>query len=195
MKVDSTFTLKPGDLAPDFSLPDADGQLHSLEELSGNRGTLLVFACNHCPYVIHLARALGELALKSADYGVRTIVINSNDLDAYPQDGPEFMKSFAAENGWDFPYLIDESQEVAKAYGAACTPDFFLFDADLALYYAGQFDDSRPKNGSVATGADLQAAITALLAGEPAAATSYPSSGCNIKWKPGQEPQWYPLNR
>lgn len=194
MRVESTFSLKPGDLAPAFTLPDADGQHISLEEMSGSRGTLVVFACNHCPYVVHLARELGAWALQAADYGVRTVVINSNDLDAYPQDGPEFMKSFARENGWDFPYLVDATQQVAKAYGAACTPDFFLFDADLALYYAGQFDDSRPKNGSVATGADLQAAMMALLAGEVAPATCYPSSGCNIKWKPGQEPQWFPAS-
>lgn len=191
MRVESTFTLKPGALAPAFILPDAAGCMHSLEELSGMRGTLVVFACNHCPFVVHLASALGVLAQEAADRGVRTVVINSNDLTTYPQDGAEFMQKFAADHGWDFPYLIDETQQVAKDYAAACTPDFYLFNADLALFYAGQFDDSRPKNGSIATGKDLQQAIDAMLAGEVPPAVSYPASGCNIKWKVGQEPEWY----
>lgn len=192
MRVDSTFALKPGDRAPDFSLPDADGVLHSLSEARGKHGTLVVFACNHCPFVVHLATALGDLAARAAAWGVDTIIINSNDLDAYPQDGPEFMKTFAAEHGWVFPYLIDATQEVAKQYGAACTPDFFLFNESLALHYAGQFDASRPKNGSVADGADLQAAIEGMTAGDAPPKKVYPSSGCNIKWKPGQEPSWFP---
>lgn len=192
MRVDSTFTLKPGDFAPKFALPDADGNLVSSDYVCGPHGLLVVFACNHCPYVIHLADALGILASRAFACGIGTVVINSNDLTAYPQDGPEFMKSFAEKHGWGFPYLIDETQEVAKHYGAACTPDFFLFDADLRLYYAGQFDASRPKNGSVADGADLQAAIDGMLSGKPLPKNVYPSSGCNIKWKPGQEPSWFP---
>lgn len=192
MLVDSTFTLKSGDVAPDFTLPDADGLLVALKNSAVTHGTIVVFACNHCPFVVHLATSLGLLASRAYAHGINTIVINSNDLDAYPQDGPEFMKSFAKEHGWDFPYLIDATQEVAKKYGAACTPDFFLFDQNLALYYAGQFDASRPKNGSVADGSDLQAAIDGMLAGAAPPAKVYPSSGCNIKWKSGQEPTWFP---
>ena len=192
MRVDSTFTLKRGDMAPDFALPDADGNIVSLQHERGPHGTLIVFACNHCPFVVHLADALGELASRAFAYGVYTVVINSNDLDAFPQDGPEFMKNFAREHSWDFPYVIDGTQDVAKAYGAACTPDFFLFDSNLALHYAGQFDASRPKNGSIADGADLQAAIDGMLSGAPFPTKVYPSSGCNIKWKPGQEPSWFP---
>lgn len=192
MRVDSTFTLKPGDIAPDFNLPDAEGTLVSLDEARGPHGLLVVFACNHCPFVIHLADALSELSSRAFACGIGTVVINSNDLDAYPQDGPEFMKTFAREHSWHFPYLIDATQEVAKQYGAACTPDFFLFDSRLALHYAGQFDSSRPKNGSVADGSDLQAAIDGMLEGTPPPAKVYPSSGCNIKWKPGQAPAWFP---
>jgi peroxiredoxin len=192
MRVDSTFTLKPGDIAPDFSLPDADGRHVTLQEASGPHGILVIFGCNHCPFVIHLADALSELAARAFACGIGTVVINSNDLDAYPQDGPEFMKTFAREHAWDFPYLIDATQDVAKQYGAACTPDFFLFDSRLGLHYAGQFDASRPKNGSVADGSDLQAAIDGMLAGSPPPAKVYPSSGCNIKWKPGQAPSWFP---
>ena len=150
----------------------------------------MVFACNHCPFVIHLAKELGAVAKEAAEKGVRTVVINSNDLEKYPQDGPEPMKDFAAESGWDFPYLIDRTQMVAKAFGAACTPDFFLFDAEGRMMYAGQFDETRPRSGDPATGADLRAAIEKMLAGEvPKKGT--PSSGCNIKWKPGNEPRWF----
>ena len=190
MLVTSTFSLKPGDKAPDFSLPDAEGRVFSLDEVRGIKGTLVVFLCNHCPYVIHLASQLGSFTTSAAARDVNTVAINANDLAAYPQDGPGPMKAFAAANGWTFPYLIDESQQVAKNYGAACTPDFFLFDAQLRLYYAGQFDDSRPNKG-VATGAGLQGAVDALLAGEPPPVDVFPASGCNIKWKPGQEPAYF----
>ena len=192
MRVDSTFTLKPGDIAPDFALPDADGNIKTLQDERGPHGTLVVFACNHCPFVIHLADALSELSSRAFACGICTVAINSNDLEAYPQDGPEFMKTFAKEHNWDFPYLIDSTQEVAKQYGAACTPDFFLFDSNLRLHYAGQFDSSRPKNGSIADGSDLQAAIDGMLEGAPPPSKVYPSSGCNIKWKPGQAPAWFP---
>lgn len=191
MKAESTFTLKNGDIAPDFTLPDAYGNLVSLQEERGPHGTLIVFACNHCPYVIHLAHTFAEVTSRALAGGIYTIVINSNDLDAYPQDGPEPMKAFAAAHGWGFPYLIDETQEIAKQYGAACTPDFFLFDGNLALHYAGQFDSSRPQNGSVATGEDLLAAIDGLLDGKAPPKNVIPSSGCNIKWKPGQAPSWF----
>ena len=139
-EVSSTFRLSTGDAAPAFSLPDANGRRISLEVAKGPRGLLVVFACNHCPFVIHLAKELGELAREISVKGVNTVVINSNDLVNFPQDGPLPMRNFAQEYRWDFPYLIDESQTVAKSYGAACTPDFFLFNAEGRLSYAGQFD-------------------------------------------------------
>jgi peroxiredoxin len=190
-EVRSTFQLRRGDSAPGFQLPDAAGMLHDLHQVRGNGGLLVVFACNHCPYVIHLAAALGNLAAEIEAEGVNTVAISPNDIERYPADGPQHMPGFAAAHGWHFPYLLDESQEVAKAYGAACTPDFFLFDHELRLYYAGQFDDSRPKSGTAATGADLRAAVTAMLAGEEPPARPMPSSGCNIKWKPGSEPPYF----
>jgi peroxiredoxin len=187
----STFMLRPGDPAPDFELPDFSGTRHRLAELAGPRGMLVVFVCNHCPYVIHLADRLGELAAEWKERGVGTVAISSNDVEHYPQDAPEHMATFATEHGWDFPYLYDETQDVAKAYGAACTPDFFLFGPERKLFYAGQFDDSRPKNGRSATGEDLGRAVDALVRQEDAAPAASPSTGCNIKWKPGQEPAWF----
>jgi peroxiredoxin len=189
-EVTSTFELRFGDNAPPFELPDAWGKKHSLREVAGKEGTVVVFACNHCPFVIHLAKELGELAKEISGMGVNTVVINSNDLENYPQDGPAPMRRFAEENGWDFPYLIDETQMVAKSYGAACTPDFFLFDAEGRLAYAGQFDATRPRSGEKATGDDLRDAVGKMLAGE-APKKGVPSSGCNIKWKPGSEPRWF----
>ncbi|MCH7225271.1 thioredoxin family protein [Haloferula sp. A504] len=186
----STFMLKPGDLAPAFRLPDPSGRDHALASLAGPKGLLVVFACNHCPYVIHLADQLGELAAQWKEQGIATVAISSNDVENYPQDAPDLMAEFATRYGWDFPYLYDESQEVAKAYGAACTPDFFLFNAELKLFYAGQFDDSRPRNGQSADGSSLAAAVEALLQGNPAPA-ALPSTGCNIKWKPGGAPPYF----
>ncbi|WAC19457.1 thioredoxin family protein [Luteolibacter sp. SL250] len=187
----STFQLKQGDSAPEFSLPDAWGKIVSRAETAGKRGLLVIFACNHCPFVIHLADAVGSLAEEISAEGVGTVAINSNDLANYPQDGPEFMKTFAPEHGWKFPYLLDESQDVARAYGAACTPDFFLFDGGGRLFYAGQFDDTRPKKGQEAHGGDLREAVRRMLAGESAMERPYPSSGCNIKWKEGTRPVWW----
>jgi peroxiredoxin len=184
----SSFQLTPGDAAPDFSLPDADGRIFTRSEVAGSRGLLVVFACNHCPFVVHLADSLGKFASEIATQGVNTVAINSNDLERYPQDGPEPMKVFAAERGWEFPYLLDETQETAKAHGAVCTPDFFLFDADGKLFYTGQYDDSRPRGGLEPHGGDLREAVRRLLDGEEPLARPYPSSGCNIKWKPGNEP-------
>lgn len=186
----STFELRYGDNAPGFSLPDAWKREFSLRDVAGEGGTVVVFACNHCPFVIHLAKELGVMAKEAAEHGVNTVAINSNDLEKYPQDGPEPMKDFAKEYGWDFPYLIDRTQMVAKSFGAACTPDFFLFDAEGRMVYAGQFDGSRPGSGIPATGADLRAAIGKMLAGE-VPEKGIPSSGCNIKWKPGNEPRWF----
>lgn len=184
----SSFYLKPGDSSPDFSLPDADGNILSRDGVAGSLGLLVVFACNHCPFVVHLADALGDFAREIAAQGVNTVAINSNDLEKYPQDGPEQMKAFAAERKWDFPYLLDESQDVAKAHGATCTPDFLLFNNGGKLFYAGQFDDSRPRSGAEAHGGDLREAVRRMLANEEPLARPYPSSGCNIKWKPGNEP-------
>lgn len=187
----STFSLAPGDEAPGFWLPDADGHMHALDDVSGQQGTLVFFACNHCPYVIYLADAVGNLAkeLKTQDIGV--VAIASNDTEKYPADAPEHMGPFAREHGWDFPYLVDASQDVALNYGAACTPDFFLFDGARRLFYAGQFDNSRPKRGGEPDGADLREAVRRMLAGEPPIEKPKPSSGCNIKWKPGNEPKWF----
>lgn len=187
----STFMLRPGDVAPDFELPDPSGTLHRLDDQLGTHGLLVVFVCNHCPYVIHLAAKLGELSKVWARQGIHTVAISSNNVEAYPQDGPGPMATFAAAQGWDFPYLFDETQAVAKAYGAACTPDFFLFNAEKKLLYAGQFDSSRPKNGQAASGEDLDRAVAALVAGDEAAPAAQPSTGCNIKWKPGQEPTYF----
>jgi peroxiredoxin len=186
----STFELRFGDNAPGFELPDAWGKKHSLRDVAGKEGTIVVFACNHCPFVIHLAKELGELAKEISAMGVNTVVINSNDLEKFPQDGSAPMRRFAEENGWDFPYLIDETQMIAKSYGAACTPDFFLFNAEGRLAYAGQFDGTRPSSGEKATGDDLRAAVGKMLTGE-APKKGIPSSGCSIKWKPGNEPKWF----
>lgn len=186
----STFLLRPGVQVPDFTLPDADGRVFSRDEVCGSAGLLVVFACNHCPFVLHLAGALGNLSREIRDSGVHTVAINSNDTSRYPEDGSDLMKSFSVEHGWDFPYLIDESQAVAKDFGAACTPDFFLADAGGRLCYTGQFDDSRPRGGMEAHGGDLREAVRRMLAGEKGLERPYPSSGCNIKWKPGNEPVW-----
>lgn len=187
----STFRLHPGDPAPDFSLPDADGRLFTRAGLAGTHGLLVVFACNHCPFVIHLADALGGLAREIGDKGVNTVAINSNDAERYPQDSAEAMGPFAEAHGWDFPYLIDGSQDVAKSYGAACTPDFFLIDGSGKLFYAGQFDDSRPRSGREPHGGDLREALRRMLEGEEPLARPYPSSGCNIKWREGMRPDWW----
>lgn len=180
--------MRPGDPAPDFSLPNADGETITRAAVAGERGLLVVFACNHCPFVIHLARALGDFAREISTQEVNTVAINPNDLARYPQDGPEEMKVFAAEKNWEFPYLLDESQQIAKAYGAVCTPDFFLFNKDGKLFYSGQFDDSRPRSSQESHGGDMRESVRRMLNGEEPLARPYPSSGCNIKWKPGNAP-------
>ncbi len=190
-EVPSTFNLRPGDSAPDFTLPDAAGSVHSLAEVRGPRGLLVVFACNHCPFVVHVADTLGELAGELAREGVHTVAINSNDAEKHPGDAAARMPEFGAAHGWGFPYLVDESQRAAHAYGAACTPDFFLFDAAGRLFYAGQLDETRPRSGKQAHGGDLRAAAQLMLGGGAPPADPRPSSGCNIKWKPGNEPEWW----
>lgn len=187
----STFRLHYGDKVPDFTLPDSSGIEVSRDGVAGPKGLLVVFACNHCPFVLHLARALGDVAREIEAQGVETVAINPNDVERYPQDAPELMGDFVVQQGWDFPYLVDESQEVAKAFGAACTPDFFLCDGEGRLFYAGQFDDSRPRSGQEAHGGDLLEAVRRMLEGEEPMARPYPSSGCNIKWKPGNQPDWW----
>jgi peroxiredoxin len=176
--------------APDFRLPDFDGGMHALADFRDAPALLVVFICSHCPFVRHVREAFAAFAREYAPRGLAVVAINSNDLEAYPQDGPDGMRREAAELGYVFPYLFDASQEVAKAYQAACTPDFFLFDGARRLVYRGQFDDSRPGNGRPVTGADLRAAVDATLAGRSPPVEQYPSLGCNIKWKRGNEPQY-----
>lgn len=184
--------LDLGTAAPDFSLPDIDGRTVSLSDFSGAGALLVVFMCNHCPYVKHIQPALAELARTYRDKGLQVVAINSNDVANYPDDSPEKMKLESEQAGYIFPYLYDESQAVAKAYKAACTPDFFLFDSEFRLAYRGQFDDSRPKNDIAVTGNDMRRAVEATLAGEPIPEQEQkPSMGCNIKWKTGNEPEYF----
>lgn len=180
--------LPLGTPAPDFHLPDTQGKIVNLDDFRNAKGLLVVFMCNHCPYVKHIRSALAQFARDYQPKGLAIVGINSNDADKYPDDSPEKMITEAREAGYVFPYLYDATQAVAKAYQAACTPDFFLFDAEQKLVYRGQFDSSRPKNDIPVTGADLRAAVDALLAGRPISADQVPSIGCNIKWKPGNEP-------
>ena len=185
-------TMLPlGTKAPDFSLPNIDGRQVSLSDFEGAPALLVVFMCNHCPYVKHVADALAQLAREYQQRGVAVVGINSNDAEQYPDDSPEKMAEEAAARGYTFPYLYDETQEVAKAYRAACTPDFYVFDKDRKLVYRGQMDDSRPDSGIPVTGADLRAALDAVLEGKPIPAEQKPSIGCNIKWKPGNEPDYF----
>ncbi len=185
--------LELGTLAPDFTLPNPrTGSDTSLTQIAtGKKGVLVAFICNHCPYVVHIQQAFVEFANNYLDKGLAIVAISSNDVDNYPADAPEQMAIIAEKAGYAFPYLYDESQAVAKAYRAACTPDFFLFDQDLKLVYRGQFDSSRPRNDDPITGADMRAAVDALLAGQTINADQIPSLGCNIKWKPGNEPDYY----
>lgn len=171
-----------GTPAPDFSLPDTEGRVVSRRDHAG-KPLLVIFLCNHCPYVKHVANDLAVLTRKYMDKGVAVVGISSNDVVNYPDDSPAKMKLEKAKRGYQFPYLFDESQAVARAYRAECTPDFFLYDAQHRLVYRGQMDDSRPGNGKPITGADLTAAVDAVIAGKPPLATQKPSMGCNIKWK------------
>lgn len=183
--------LELGTRAPDFALPDTDGRTVSLAELRGAPALLVMFICNHCPYVRHLRTAFAELGREYQARGVAVVGIMSNDVERYPADHPDRMREERADAGWTFPYLYDATQQVALAYRAACTPDFFLFDGEQRLVYRGQFDDSRPRNELPVTGRDLRAALDAVLDGRPVAEEQTPSIGCNIKWKPGNEPAWF----
>ena len=184
--------LALGTPAPDFSLPEpATGRTISLSDFDGAPALLVVFLSNHCPFVKHLADHFAGVAAEYRRRGVVVVGINANDVTTHPDDSPARMKEEVARRGYTFAYLFDESQEVAKAYCAACTPDFFLFGADRRLVYRGQYDASRPSLGTPVTGSDLRAALDAVLAGEAPAAQQMPSVGCNIKWRAGNEPAWF----
>jgi len=184
-------TMLPlGTKAPDFDLPDVRGGRVSLASLQDARAVLVMFICNHCPFVKHIRDELGRLHRDFASMGLAVVGICSNDPEKYPQDGFEAMQTEAIEAKWTFAYLHDPDQSVAKAYSAACTPDFFLFDSKRVLVYRGQLDDSRPNNGVPVTGRDLRAAIEATLRGNAPTAEQRPSIGCNIKWIPGREPAY-----
>jgi thiol-disulfide isomerase/thioredoxin len=192
MTVTPSTMLPLGTRLPAFSLTNAvDGRTVSSTDFADRKAFLVMFICNHCPYVQHVLVELGRLGRDYLPRGVGIVAINSNDVDAYPQDAPPEMKALAEREGWDFPYLFDETQEVAKTFRAACTPDFFLFDADGKLVYRGQLDDSRPGSGVPVTGRDLRAALEAVLAGEPVPEEQVPGLGCTIKWRPGNEPFYF----
>lgn len=174
-----------GARAPDFRLPNVDGRLVSLADFQDHKALLVAFICNHCPYVKHIRHALADFARRNSSSQFAMVGINSNDAATYPEDSPARMVEEAKSAGYEFPYLYDESQDVARAYGAACTPDFFLYDENRRLVYRGQFDDSRPGNGIEVTGENVQAAVNAVLKGAPALENQIPSVGCSIKWKSG----------
>jgi peroxiredoxin len=177
--------------APDFSLPDHAGEVRSLQDFSDAQALLVAFICYHCPFVVHIRKAFGAFAREYQEKGLAVVAIQSNDLAQYPQDGPEGMGMEIEEGGYTFPYLFDETQEVAKAYRAACTPDLFLFDGGRKLVYRGQFDDSRPGNDVPVTGKDLRAAVDAVLGGRSVSEEQRSSIGCNIKWKAGNAPDYF----
>lgn len=182
--------LALGTKAPSFRLPDVNGTIVTLEEMAGARALVVAFICNHCPYVKHLRGALARLGKDYQARGVAVVAISANDAKNYPADSPARMAEEAREAGYTFPYLYDETQAVAKAYRAACTPDFYVFDAERRLVYRGQFDESRP-GGAQATGKDVREALEAVLSGKPVSSRQTPSLGCNIKWKPGSEPDYF----
>ena len=183
--------LALGTSAPPFRLPDPDGKEHSLDDAAEAPAVLVMFICNHCPFVKHVADELAQLGRDCAERGVAVYAINSNNADSHPSDSPEMMKQESAGRGYTFPYLVDADQQVAKAYRAACTPDFYLFDSGRQLVYRGQLDDSRPGNGKPVNGRDLRHAIDAVLEGKPVSDRQLPSIGCNIKWKPGNAPDYF----
>ncbi|MCA9172862.1 MAG: thioredoxin family protein [Planctomycetales bacterium] len=185
-------TMLPlGTPAPDFSLLNVDGQTVSRDDFQGAKAMLVMFICNHCPFVKHIAHELAALGHEYQQRGVAVVAVNSNDTGKHPEDSPEQMVHEVEARGYTFPYLFDEEQEMAKAYRAACTPDFFVFDAEGRLAYRGQLDGSRPGNDVQVTGEDLRGALDLVLAGQPAPSEQTPSMGCNIKWIEGQEPEYF----
>ena len=199
MALTESTMLSLGSPAPDFSLTDTEGRPVNKSDFDG-KALLVMFLCNHCPYVKHVAPEVARLAKDYAEAPLAVVAIQSNNIEEYPDDGPEKMKQEVAERGYVFPYCLDEDQAVAKAYTAACTPDFFLFDSNHELAYRGRIDETRPtriksgvydSSGNEPDGKDLRAAIDTVLAGDKAASDQYPSLGCNIKWKPGNEPSYF----
>lgn len=187
-----TVKIPLGFIAPDFRLPDTvSGTELSLQEMKGEKATVVMFICNHCPFVIHVQDELIRVANDFMRHGIRFIAISSNDVEHYPQDGPEKMKKLAQSLSFPFPYLYDATQEVAKAYHAACTPDISVFDAELKCAYRGQLDGARPGNDIPVTGKDLRNVLQRMTDGLPVPQEQIPSIGCNIKWKPGNEPDYY----
>jgi len=190
--VKTASTMLPlGTPAPDFSLPDVEGKTVALGDFADAPVLLVIFMCNHCPFVKHVSAGLADLAREYRRRGVAVVGINSNDVESFPDDAPAKMAREVKCRGYTFPYLYDETQEVAKAYRAACTPDFYVFDRGRKLVYRGQMDSSRPQSGVPVTGEDLRAALDAALAGRAVPAEQRPSIGCNIKWKPGNEPDYF----
>ncbi len=190
MVMTASTMLQLGTPAPDFSLPDIEGNIVSTDDFKNSPALLIIFMCNHCPFVKHILKGMVELVKEYQEKEVAAVGINSNDVASFPEDRPEMMAKIAKAVGFTFPYLYDEIQEVAKAYRAACTPDFFLFDKKRKLVYRGQMDDSRPGNNIPVTGADLRAALDAVLAGRKVSDKQKPSMGCNIKWKHGNVPKY-----
>ena len=191
MSLTESTMLDLGKQAPDFQLTDVvSGDTISLDTFAGKSALLVMFICRHCPYVVHVQTELSRIGKDYAGKSVGIVAVSANDVNNYPMDSPARLKEMAAELEFVFPYCHDETQETAKAYTAACTPDFFLFDEDRKLVYRGQLDDSRPENGNPVTGKDLRAAIDAVLASQPQDANQKPSIGCNIKWKPGNSPRY-----
>jgi peroxiredoxin len=189
MSLTPSTMLPLGTTAPNFSLPNAvNDSTVCLADFDSAKALLVMFICNHCPYVVHIRQDFGPLADEFAEAGLKVVAINTNDLDHYPQDGPPHMKSLAQVLEWNFPYLMDEDQSVARAYQAACTPDFFLFDGQNRLVYRGQWDDSSPGNNEPVNGVDMRAAIRSVLKGETVNIQQRPAMGCNIKWKAGNFP-------
>ncbi len=181
-----------GTQAPNFDLPNAvDDRRYSLKSFDQRKAFLVMFICNHCPYVVHVMKEFARLEKDYVEKGLAMVAINSNDVTSHSQDGPSHMKNLAEREGWSFPFLFDENQEVAKTYKAACTPDFFLFDGTKKLAYRGQLDEARPGNSKPVNGKDLRAAIDAVLTGKPVTSAQRPSMGCNIKWRRGNEPTYY----
>ena len=190
--VKTASTMLPlGTSAPGFSLPDTDGNEVSLSDFTEAPALLVIFMCNHCPFVKYIADGLAELVRQYQEKGVAVVGINSNDVESFPDDTPAKMAEEVELRGYTFPYLFDETQEVAKAYRAACTPDFYVFNSDHELAYRGQMDAARPSNDVAVSGEDLRAALDAVLAGRPPTEQQMPSIGCNIKWKAGNEPDYF----